>query len=441
MGKECSEELLPNRKLEERIKKWVSPEEIKFDDFKAKKLYKERVNRIKDAIQLRKVPDRVPIVINVTFFPTFYAGISPQEAMYEYDKLYTAWKVFLLEFSPDSVPGPHIGSGKFFEILNCKTHAWPGHGVGSNCPFQFIEREYMKANEYDALIQDKSDFIVRNFLPRVFEKLKGLESLSPLDGMLTGNLSNFIPFCMPDTRNAVKALLEAGDEALKWAQAAEKYRKEIIAAGFPQLGGAVTLAPFDMIGNYLRGTQGIMLDMFRQPDKLLKALEVITPLAIKMGLSNKSDNPIVYMPLHKGGDDFLSDKQFKTFYWPFLKKVILELIKKGYFVYLFAEGSYNSRLEVIRDLPKGKTLWRFDQTDMKKAKEKLGDIACIAGNLPTTFLMTSSTQEIKEYIKKIIDEVGRDGGYIMCNGAGIDSAKPENVKAMIDFTKEYGIYN
>jgi uroporphyrinogen-III decarboxylase len=49
-------------------------------------------------------------------------------------------------------------------------------------------------------------------------------------------------------------------------------------------------------------------------------------------------------------------------------------------------------------------------------------------------------QEVKDYCKKLIDVVGRDGGFIMDAGAIIDEAKPENIKAMTDFTKKYGVY-
>jgi len=61
---------------------------------------------------------------------------------------------------------------------------------------------------------------------------------------------------------------------------------------------------------------------------------------------------------------FLSDEQYKTFYWPYLKKILLGLIDEGIAPFVWAEGGSNSRLEVIRDLPKGKTIWLFDEVDM-----------------------------------------------------------------------------
>jgi len=100
-----------------------------------------------------------------------------------------------------------------------------------------------------------------------------------------------------------------------------------------------------------------MLDMYRQPDKLLQALEAMTPLMIKMGVGAAKTNgqPIIFMPLHKSADGFLSDEQFKKFYWPTLRKVMMGLIAEGVVPNPAAEGGYNSRLEAVCDLPKGKT--------------------------------------------------------------------------------------
>jgi uroporphyrinogen-III decarboxylase len=253
---------------------------------------------------------------------------------------------------------------------------------------------------------------------------------------------NFIPYGLPPVQAAYKALMEAGNEALKWAGVTGAFDGEMATLGFPQILGGFTKAPFDTIGDTLRGTRGIMLDIYRRPGKLLQALDTMTPLMIKMGVgaAQMTGKPIIFMPLHKGADGFLSDEQFRTFYWPTLRKVILGLIDEGCVPLLAAEGGYNSRLEVIKDLPPGKTIWMFDQTDMVKAKEFLGDTACILGNIPLALLSIGTPQQVKTYVKELIDTAGRGGGFIMANGAFFDNIKPENLKTMIDFTKEYGGY-
>ena len=434
--------LSPETELEEIFESWFTPRGIDFISPQAEKAYRERATRIKDAIRL-KVPDRVPVIPSVGFFPAHYAGITTQEAMYDRDKSYQAYEQYTFDFAPDAHRGPYQ-PGKVFDIINYKLFVWPGHGIGINMPFQYVEAEYMKANEYDALIQDPSDFWMRVYLPRIIGVLEPFSKLSPFHTVIAiGGVSSFVSqYGRPEIRAAFKALFLAREEAMKWSEAAITSHKKVMAAGFPLLHGSRCLAPFDVLGDTLRGTRGIMLDIYQQPDKLIEAMERLIPLMIEWGLSDarSTATPLVLIPLHKGADGFMSNEQYKTFYSPTLKKVLLGLIDGGLIRMLFAEGSYNTRLEIIRDLPKGKAVWRFDQTDMAKAKEVLGDRACIYGNVPVAILSTGTTEDVKAYCRQLIDVAGKGGGFILSSGATLDTAKPENVRAMIEFTKEYGIY-
>jgi len=182
--------------------------------------------------------------------------------------------------------------------------------------------------------------------------------------------------------------------------------------------------------------------MYRHPDKLLEACETIVPVMIERGVSfaEKGNNPRVFMPLHRGAEGFMSLKQFETFYWPTLKKVILGLINEGLMPCPFFEGDYKSRLEYLLELPKGKIMGWFDTSDIFRTKEILGNHMCIRGNVPVSLLHSGTPQDVKDYCKKLIDVVGKDGGFIMCSGGAVEEAKVENVRAMFEFTKEYGVY-
>ena len=116
------------------------------------------------------------------------------------------------------------------------------------------------------------------------------------------------------------------------------------------------------------------------------------------------------------------------------------LIDEGIIPFLFIEGAYNSRLEIIKDLPKGKVIYWLDQTDMIQAKKILGDVGCLGGNVPPDLLAVGTVEQVKDYVKRLIDTCAGGGGYILGNGTVIEEAKPENIHAMIDTTKEYGIY-
>jgi len=434
--------LSPEANLEEMFQSWLAPQGIDFISPEAEKAYRERATRIKDALQL-KVPDRVPVIPSVGFFPARYAGITTRESMYDYDKSCQAYEKYTFDFEPDAHRGPY-GLGKVYDTIDYRLFVWPGHGVGVNMPFQCVEGEYMKADEYDALIRDPSDFWMRVYLPRIIGALEPFSKLSPFHRVIEmgGAGSLVLPYGRPEIRAAFEALFQAGEEAMKWKEVLTASRKKVMAAGFPILGGGSCRAPFDLLGDTMRGTRGIMMDMYRQPDKLIAALESLTPLMIEMGASGarSASIPLVLMPLHKGADGFMSDEQYKTFYWPTFKKLILGLIDEGLMALPFAEGAYNTRLEIISDLPRGKVAWRFDETDMARAKEVLGDRACIYGNVPAAILSTGTPDDVKAYCKQLIDVAGKDGGFILSCGSVLNTARPENVRAMIDFTKEYGVY-
>jgi uroporphyrinogen-III decarboxylase len=133
----------------------------------------------------------------------------------------------------------------------------------------------------------------------------------------------------------------------------------------------------------------------------------------------------------------MSRKQFEKFYWPGLKKAMEASIELGYVPMAFCEGRYGDRLEYFLELPKGKAVVHFDQTDMLKAKDVLKDHLCIMGNVPSSILQVGSIQDVEEYCKKLIQYCGKGGGFILTNGSSLDEVNPSNLKAMIDSVKKF----
>jgi len=185
-----------------------------------------------------------------------------------------------------------------------------------------------------------------------------------------------------------------------------------------------------------------MLDMYRQPDKLLAAMERILPIILRKikTLAQTSSNKLVFMGPHRGSDGFMSLKQFEKFYWPGLKATILALIDAGFTPYVFWEGDYTSRLRYLLEIPPGKIICRLDRTDIYRATKALGGHHCIAGGMLPSLLQTGSVQQVKDECAKLIKAVGGDGGFIMGSSCPLDEAKIENVKAMVEATRQYGTY-
>lgn len=432
------------KKQEERFANWLAGNNIPFVSPEAEALYKERVTLYLDAIQM-KVPKRIPVCPSAGSFPIEYAGITWKEAMYDYKKLVYAWEKYHDDFDPDGFNAPRtIAPGKSLEILGLELYRWAGCGLRDNQEYQFVEKEYMKDDEYMDLIDDPTGFFLNTYFPRIFNQLGPLKKLPLMPPIheLPIIPSGLIPFGMPDVQEAFAKLSAAGDDVHKWLAEVTKVTISQLSKGKPSFSGGITKAPFDVIGDSLRGTRGVLMDMFRHPDELVEACERITPFMIKSGVEScKAAGHIMpFIPLHKGADTFMSQDQFMKFYWPTLRKLIIGLINEGIVPQLFVEGSYNKRLELIDDLPKGKVVWWFDDTNMAEAKKTVGRTNCIAGNVPLDILCTGTPDDIKKYCKDLIDTAGKDGGFIMVSGAGVQGAKAENVKTMIDFSKEYGVY-
>jgi uroporphyrinogen-III decarboxylase len=438
-------EMNPQEKRAHREKGWLNNWGGGFANAEAEKEYKTRVQRLIDVYNIRE-PDRVPVNLPVGNLPLKLAGINSYTAMYDYEKAMEATARFNEKYGAELeyTAIPFFTPGRVLEILDYKIYAWPGRGISRDgTQWQFIEGEYMTVDEYDDLIQDPSDFWMRTYLPRVFGVLEPLRMFQPLTNITENvHVMQFMPLAMPAVQEMLQKLLDAGKEYQKAGQIMMRAAGGSRATGFGGFLGGFAKAPFDTLGDTLRGTRGIMKDMFRCPDKLLKALDVIADLTIKTILKSPSIDRLtsVMYPLHKGADGWMSQKAFDTFYWPSFKKVLDAFINEGLLQNLFAEGSYNTRLEYVDQFPKGAVTWYFDRTDMVRAKEILGKNCCLQGNVPSSMIVTGSPQEVKEYCRNLIETVGKGGGFILAAGSISDNPKLENLQAMMAAVREYGWY-
>ena len=433
-------ELTPDEKRTLRLDAWVRGDGIQFDSTEAEANYKERATLFRDAVELKKTPARVPIAGLGGGYALRRVGIPQKATMYDrWEEAAEAMIRFQKDFEPDSASFLFLMSGPSMELL-CQTNMkWAGYGLPDDIQYQFLEQEYMKADEYSLFLDDPSDFVLRRYMPRLHVALKGLQKLPKFSVDSVGYGGGYIPFMDPEVQEALDLLKKAAELTMQPLKVTFDAMRRLHAMGFPSLARGFGAAPFDVVGDSLRGTHGIMTDLYRHPDKLIAACEkvlALTPVPeVPMG-----DTPLIMMPLHKGSDGFMSREQYEEFYWPTFKQIMLNMIDEGLIPTPFAEGVFDSRLDFITELPKGSTVWFFDRTDMHRAKDLLGDVCCIMGNVPITMISTGTPDQVKACCKDLIDYCGKDGGYILSPGTQIDDGQDETIRAMVDFTKEYGVY-
>jgi hypothetical protein len=437
-------ELTPEQKREERYKKWLAAPGVKFKNKEAETLYKQRVTRFIKAIKLEE-GDRVPCMLPVGYFPAYYAGYDLKTVMNDYEKQRDAWMKFMDDFGDmDTFGGPGLVlPAPALEMIDHKIHKWPGHGLADDvASYQYVEKDYMKADEYDKLIMDPTDFWLRTFMPRQAGAFKPLATLPHLTAFIGIPIFYLSSFANPAIQQAYKTMFKAAEEIVKWQQTTGVVAQEAISRGYAAFSGGMSGAPFDMLTDMLRGTTGIFLDMYRQPEKIHEATDRLTAIAIHEAIASADYplSPVVMMPLHKGEKGFMSPKQFEEFYWPSFKKLLLGMIEEGLIPMPFAEGNYIPRLEIIQDMPRASMIWYFEYMDMAKAKATVGRNNCIAGNLPISTVVTGTAEDVKEGCRKLIETCARGGGYILAAAASMDQGRIENLHAMMNAAKEYGVY-
>ena len=411
-----------------------------------RELHDERWQRVQTAMACG-TPDRVPIPMMNADFHARYAGYTLGEVFYDADKLERAVEKTVLDFEPDCFEQQHtrIFVGRQLDLLDYGPMEWPGGRIGPDDAFQYLDQEIMTADEYDELLLDPSWYWLSKVIPRTARALAPLAAF-PYPPMLTfsGIAVHTAAFGTPDMKQAMDRLHEVGKCALETVARERAFIARMAGLGFPVHRGGALLCPFDFVVDFLRGGKNGMLDMMRREDKLLALIDRLMKTFVRRAVDLSTRHPVkvVFVPLHWGIDGFMSPAQFKRIYWPQLRTMLMMLIDAGLQPLVFFEGNVTSRLEIIADVPPGKCTYQFETTDIVRAKDVLGGIACVRGGVPASLLISGSPAEVQDHVKMLIRRVGKGGGYIVDGGAaGIPrEARVENVRAMFDTVKEHGAY-
>jgi uroporphyrinogen-III decarboxylase len=431
-----------------RIAAWQSLDDKKFESPAIAELYRQRTQRFADILDLKQ-PDRVPSLMMAAGIVTRYAGISFADTFYDSEKTGAAALKFVEEFRPEYLlmaSGP--AAGRAYDLLGYSAYKWPGSSLPDDMPFQYVEGEYMPAEDYDKLINNPEGYMLRTYLPRMCSHLQGLSLIpnlfTPVEmmglGIWLGGLS------APPVQESLSRLSQAIDHISKSMSVAMRANAEILGRyGCPGLMGGITKAPFDIVADTLRGTRGAMTDLYRRPDKVLAASDALIPSAIHMGVGSgrTSAPPFVFMPLHKGAAGFMSLKHFEKFYWPSFKRLLEGVIAAGMVPLPFVEGTFDEpRLELIAKsgLPAGRTAWLFDRSDLRLVKKHFTGFACFGGNVPVSLFRAGTPAQMEDHCKRLLDDVAPGGGFFLASGAPVDEADPAVVRAFMACTEKYGVY-
>lgn len=383
-------------------------------------LFEERLGRYQAAIALEPT-DRVPIAPGSNYFAEVFSGNTHQETLYDSEKWLEAEMAFIREFPETDVLRDNRLWGPHLDAIGLQTYKLPGRDLSPHDQFQFVEQEYMKADEYDLLIDDPIDFMFARWLPRILGEYAGGTGPRSYMTFLKGGLAQ-AQFGQIMRNRSLRLQKE-------W--------------GMPQPMTGAFVAPFDALADAMRGLTGVIMDTFRQPDKVLAACDRLVEEMANFALNTADPwkRYPIFVPTHKAC--FLSPEQFETFYWPSFKRVLEILTDAGYKVRAYLEGDWGPYWHHLLELPKGTIICDIDnQGDIFQAKRDIGHHQCLAGGIPDSQFILGTPEEIRKRVRELCETVGADGGFLIGGGCNIPhTTKPENYRAMIDAVLEFGRYD
>jgi uroporphyrinogen-III decarboxylase len=364
--------------------------------------------RVQAAIALEK-PDRTPVMPLMVSFPIRHRGMTQGEAWRDLDKAFQA----TLDTYDDlggfdmlpktNVYWPMLG-GKFSNAP--VRNLVPGRDLAEDALAQIDERVLFAREDYDRI----ASLGWNGFWEVHYAEMSG-KSLHKLAAIQTRLLERYCREKQICEDRGIPVLLGAAVDSV--------------------------LMAFSMCRTLTQFT----MDLYEVPDKVQAAMDASCDDLIRNTLETIkiTKTPLAFIVLERGSGAIYRLDIFERFEWPYLQRFVDAFLSEGITPWFHLDTDWSLNLPYFRTLPRGKCVADLDgTTNIFKAKEILGGHMCISGDVRADLLALGRPEDVREYCCKLIDEVGKGGGFLLTTGCECPiDAKFENVKMMIDTAKTY----
>ncbi|MFW6113319.1 MAG: uroporphyrinogen decarboxylase family protein [Actinomycetota bacterium] len=372
------------------------------------------IERIEAAIRLEK-PDRVPVAPIIDFFSSRYGGITQHEMFFDLDKADMALEKTIEDLGYiDAFHLSYAGLGRTLLVIFPTPPRLPGvDGVDPDGQFQFVEKSVMEPEEYRLIME-------RGALLWMREKLLINHPWLSNPVAAAGALKNIVA------------------DNLRMRRSIRRWRKKgvesMVAYNLP-------FTPMEWVSMAYRSFNDMILDLYRRPEEVKEACKALRKPLLWQGLllAKLSGVRRVFLGGTRTSASCISPAQFEEFALPEWEYAVDYFVSRGYTPILHFDSDWTAFFPYLKHLPRGKCVLNLDGTsDIFKAKEILGDHMCLMGDVPATLLKLGEPEEVDQYCRRLITELGADGGFILSSGCTTPvDARTENVKAMIQSVQKY----
>lgn len=369
-------------------------------------LFLDRLEKIKKTIQFEN--DSVTNCFQGTATPANHMGLTLAEYMSSQEKVIDTTLLYFKEIeketSFDCTNMVNVGyQNMLLASLWLSRVKMPGRELPDNTLWQVHESVTMKEEDYDLLINKGYDAFFQKILPQVVDM----------------------------------------GEFMEWhkynAEFGQRDMQRYVDAGYPSVSLSAIAPPFEVLCG-ARSMSQFFMDCYRMPEKVKAASDVV----ISATLENFKNTIKMFKPLGawvggwRGASAMVSPKIWDNLVWPYMYETAMCMIENNVVPIFHLDQNWDRDIERFLELPAKRFVINFDgMTDLASARKKLGDHAAFMGDVPPQLLATGTTDKVRDYCKKLIDNVGFKGLFLTPGCDAPANAKFENIVEMFKTGNDY----
>ncbi|MBN1315276.1 MAG: hypothetical protein JXA42_07405 [Anaerolineales bacterium] len=368
-------------------------------------IYNERLERVQKAIRCEPV-SQIPIAyIGVAFSPKFM-GVpisqfcTDEQAMVDstLNAVNRLGEIDAINYIPN------------MRIHVALTTAWlshvniPGRELPEESLWQVAEKEIMKVEDYDYIVEHGWQEFFNQYMPKVVDPLE----LQAAFGWMMENTP----------------------------AVAQRFRDN----GYVVLQGGFTTIPFETLCGGRSMTQFYM-DLYRMPDRVQAAMDVMVPTMIQNGVGGSKMTQSIgcWIGGWRSPSAMVAPKIWDRMVFPYFLQIAEALIAEDICPIFHWDQDWTRDLHRLKEMPAKKCLLNLDgMTDIRKAKEILDGHMAILGDVPASIFAAGTPDDIYNYVRDLVRDVGPTG-LILCPGCDAPiNTRPENMEAFVAAGREFG---
>jgi len=369
-------------------------------------LYQEHLERVRAAMDFQLI-DRVPFVAGGPAVNAAITGVKLADYVSDMDiNMRTNLEGYRLYGDPDACQTACFNPNALTLLWASKVKL-PGKELSDNELWQVDEQEILTEDDYDAI----------------------------LDGDYKAWLNDVMVNRLGDP---VGKLAACG-----FFEASARAKQLFIENGLPNIAEAMCPGPIEMFcgGRTLMNFMGD--DLYEIPEKVERVFDIVQESNLadwEAQFKDPATRPLgVWIGGWRGTPDLLSPEMFQKYSWKYMRQNCELCIDYGVIPVFHLDSNWDNGIKYFKELPRHKFIIALDgMTDIFKAREVIGDHACIMGDVPASLQSFGTPEQVEAYCKKLIDQVG-PYGYILCPGCDSPfNSKLECLKAMAGSVKKFG---